>query len=156
MFWYIVIKHVILIYWVIMVKKMVEVSTLYDLDIYTLAGQYVGQVHDVVLNIRYGTISRLQVKALEPERKTAGIRDIFKGGFQFVPEEDVGRTFQEGLLNIEFDRVTAIGDIMLIDPQDLKRPKPLVVGEEISARPRPEPIREAPREAPVEAPIPQQ
>ena len=53
-----------------MVKKMVEVSTLYDLDIYTLAGQYVGQVHDVVLNIRYGTISRLQVKALEPERKS--------------------------------------------------------------------------------------
>ena len=52
---------------------MVEVSTLYDLDIYTLAGQYVGQVHDVVLNIRYGTISRLQVKALEPERKSAGV-----------------------------------------------------------------------------------
>ena len=67
-----------------MVKKMVEVSTLYDLDIYTLAGQYVGQVHDVVLNIRYGTISRLQVKALEPERKSAGFRDIFRGGFQFV------------------------------------------------------------------------
>ena len=137
-----------------MVKKMVEVSTLYDLDIYTLAGQYVGQVHDVVLNIRYGTISRLQVKALEPERKSAGFRDIFRGGFQFVPEEEVGRTFQEGLLNIEFDRVTAIGDIMLIDPQALKRPKPPVVGEEMSIRPRPEPVRAAPAEAPVEVPIP--
>ena len=133
---------------------MVEVSTLYDLDIYTLAGQYVGQVHDVVLNIRYGTISRLQVKALEPERKTAGFGDIFKRGFQFVPEEEVGRTFQEGLLNIEFDRVTAIGDIMLIDPQDLKRPKPPVAVEEMSIRPRPEPVRAAPAEAPVEAPIP--
>ena len=130
-----------------MVKKMVEVSTLYDLDIYTLAGQYVGQVHDVVLNIRYGTISRLQVKALEPERKSAGFRDIFRGGFQFVPEEEVGRTFQEGLLNIEFDRVTAIGDI-------IKRPKPPVAGEEMSIRPRPEPVRAAPAEAPVEAPIP--
>ena len=75
-----------------MVKKMVEVSTLYDLDIYTLAGQYVGQVHDVVLNIRYGTISRLQVKALEPERKSAGFRDIFRGGFQFVPEEGAYKT----------------------------------------------------------------
>ena len=34
------------------VNKMVEVSSLYDLDIYTLAGQYVGQVHDVVLNLK--------------------------------------------------------------------------------------------------------
>ena len=131
-----------------MVKKMVEVTSLYDLDIYTLAGQYVGQVHDVVLNIRYGTISRLQVKALEPEKKSAGFRDIFRGGFQFVPEEDVGRTYQEGLLNIEFDRVTAIGDIMLIDPQDLKRPKPPVAGEEMSIRPRPEIPKEVPQEVP--------
>ncbi|WP_297981263.1 PRC-barrel domain-containing protein [uncultured Methanobrevibacter sp.] len=129
---------------------MVEVSSLYDLDIYTLAGQYVGQVHDVVLNIRYGTISRLQVKAIEPERRSAGIRDIFRGGFQFVPEEETGRSYQEGLLNIEFDRVTAIGDIMLIDPQDLKRPKPPVVGEEMSIRPKVEaPKAEAPK---VEAP----
>ena len=125
-------------------EKMVEVTALYDLDIYTLAGQYVGRV----LNIRYGTISRLQVKALEPEKKSAGFRDIFRGGFQFVPEEEVGRTFQEGLLNIEFDRVTAIGDIMLIDPQDLKRPKPPVAGEEMSIRPRPEIPSEAPQEAP--------
>ena len=140
-----------------MVKKMVEVSTLYDLDIYTLAGQYVGQVHDVVLNIRYGTISRLQVKALEPERKSAGFRDIFRGGFQFVPEEEVGRTFQEGLLNIEFDRVTAIGDIMLIDPQDLKRPKPPVAGEEMSIRPRPEAPKQVPQEVPQEvAPKPKE
>ena len=136
-----------------MVKKMVEVTSLYDLDIYTLAGQYVGQVHDVVLNIRYGTISRLQVKALEPEKKSAGFRDIFRGGFQFVPdEENVGRTYQEGLLNIEFDRVTAIGDIMLIDPQDLKRAKPPVAGEEMSIRPRPE----APKEIPQEVPKPKE
>ena len=148
MFSYIDTNIIILIYWVSMVKKMVEVSTLYDLDIYTLAGQYVGQVHDVVLNIRYGTISRLQVKALEPERKTAGFGDIFKRGFQFVPEEEVGRTFQEGLLNIEFDRVTAIGDIMLIDPQDLKRPKPPVAGEEMTIRPRPEIPQEVPQAAP--------
>ena len=75
-------------------------------------------------------------------------------GIHRQPEEEVGRTFQEGLLNIEFDRVTAIGDIMLIDPQDLKRPKPPVVGEEMSIRPRPEPVRAAPAEAPVEVPIP--
>ena len=52
------------------------------------------------------------------------------------------------MLNIEFDRVTAIGDIMLIDPQDLKRPKPPVAGEEMSIRPRPEIPKEVPQAAP--------
>ena len=133
-----------------MVNKMVEVSSLYDLDIYTLAGQYVGQVHDVVLNIRYGTISRLQVKALEPERSNLGFRDMLRNGFQFVPEEQEPRGFQEGLLNIEFDRVTAIGDIMLIDPHDLKRAKPPVPKEEMTIRPNAEVPKEAPRKIPAE------
>lgn len=95
---------------------MVEVSNLYDLDIYTIAGQYVGRVADIVLNIRLGTISKLQVKALEPDNKDVGIRDIFKKGLQFVPEENEMRTFQEGVFNVDYDKVKAIGDIMLIDP----------------------------------------
>lgn len=103
---------------------MVEVSNLYDLDIYTIAGQYVGRVVDVVLNIRMGTISKLQVKALEPENKNVGIRDIFRNGLQFVPEENEMRAFQEGVLNVDFDKVRAIGDIMLIDPQDIRRQYP--------------------------------
>ncbi|RBQ24236.1 hypothetical protein ALNOE001_03530 [Candidatus Methanobinarius endosymbioticus] len=105
-------------------EKMVEVSNLYDLDIYTIAGQYVGRVVDVVLNIRMGTLSKLQVKALEPENKNVGIRDIFRNGLQFVPEENEMRAFQEGVLNVDFDKVRAIGDIMLIDPQDIQRQVP--------------------------------
>ncbi|MEA4956150.1 hypothetical protein SDC9_03531 [bioreactor metagenome] len=100
---------------------MVEVSNLYDLDIYTITGQYVGRVVDVVLNMRMGTIAKLQVKALEPENKNVGIRDIFRNGLQFVPEENEMRAFQEGVLNVDFDKVRAIGDIMLIDPQDIQR-----------------------------------
>ncbi len=108
---------------------MVEISKLYDLDIYTLAGQYVGQVHDVVLNIRYGTISRLQVRAVEPEKKNMGIRDMFKSGLQFAPEEEPVRTFQEGLMSIDYDKVKAIGDIILINPQDIKKPSKQLPGE---------------------------
>jgi len=103
---------------------MVEVSNLYDLDIYTIAGQYVGRVVDVVLNIRLGTISKLQVKAIEPENKSVGFRDILKTGLQFVPEENEMRAFQEGVLNVDYEKVRAIGDIMLIDPQDIRRPAP--------------------------------
>lgn len=105
-------------------EKMVEVSNLYDLNIYTIAGQYVGRVVDVVLNIRMGTISKLQVKALEPENKNVGIRDIFRNGLQFVPEENEMRAFQEEVLNVDFDKVRAIGDIILIDPQDIQRHVP--------------------------------
>ena len=41
---------------------MVEVSSLKELDIYTVTGHYVGRVADVILNIRLGTISKLQVR----------------------------------------------------------------------------------------------
>ena len=51
-----------------MVKNMVEVSNLRNLDIYTIHGKYVGKVEDVVLNIRLGTISKLVIRAVEPQR----------------------------------------------------------------------------------------
>ena len=107
-----------------MCEKMVEVSNLYDLDIYTIAGEYVGRVADVVLNMRLGTISKLQVMALEQEKKDVGIVDIMKNGLKIAPDDNELRVFQEGLLNVDYDNVMAIGDIMLIDPQDLGKQKP--------------------------------
>ena len=88
---------------------MVEVSSLKELDIYTVTGHYVGRVADVILNIRLGTISKLQVRAIEPEKKQVGFR-----------EHDV-RSFKNDLLTIDFDKVQAIGDIMLINPRDMKK-----------------------------------
>ena len=52
---------------------MVEVSKLRSLEIYTNTGHYVGRVEDVVLNIRLGTISKLQVRAIEQQPKPAGV-----------------------------------------------------------------------------------
>ena len=65
---------------------MVEVSKLRSLDIYTNTGHYVGRVEDVVLNIRLGTISKLQVRAVEPERKQIGLLDNIKGAFHTFKE----------------------------------------------------------------------
>ena len=104
---------------------MVEVSNLRNLSIYTNTGHYVGQVEDVVLNIRLGTISKLQVRAVEPERKQIGLLDNIKGAFQGLPEENVGaRSFKNDLLTVDFDKVQAIGDIMLINPRDIKKVNP--------------------------------
>lgn len=101
---------------------MVKVSSLYDLDIYTITGFYVGRVADVILNIRLGTISKLQVRAIEPEKKELGIRSLFTNGFMRMPEEhEEVRTFKNDLLTIDFDKVQAIGDIMLINPRDIKK-----------------------------------
>ena len=101
---------------------MVEVSKLRSLDIYTNTGHYVGRVEDVVLNIRLGTISKLQVRAIEQERKPAGLVNSFLGSIRGeVPEENNMRSFQSDLLTVDFDKVQAIGDIMLINPRDIKK-----------------------------------
>lgn len=100
---------------------MVEVSNLYDLDIYTITGHYVGKVEDVILNIRLGTISKLQVRAIEPEKKEIGFRSLISRGFQLPEEEHEVRNFKNDLLTIDFDKVQAIGDIMLINPRDIKK-----------------------------------
>jgi sporulation protein YlmC with PRC-barrel domain len=102
-------------------EKMVEVSSLYNLDIYTVAGQYVGRIDDIILNIRLGTIAKLQVKAIETDNKHVGLADVIKKGLQIVPDENQVRTFQEAVLSVDYDKVRAIGDIMLIDPDDLKQ-----------------------------------
>ncbi|MEE1128980.1 MAG: PRC-barrel domain-containing protein [Methanobrevibacter sp.] len=101
---------------------MVEVSKLRSLDIYTNTGHYVGRVEDVVLNIRLGTISKLQVRAIEQERKPAGFMNSFLGTIRGeVPEENDMRSFQNDVLTVDFDKVQAIGDIMLINPRDIKK-----------------------------------
>ena len=93
-----------------------------ELDIYTVTGHYVGRVADVILNIRLGTISKLQVRAIEPEKKQVGFRDLMKRSFQVAPEEEHDvRSFKNDLLTIDFDKVQAIGDIMLINPRDMKK-----------------------------------
>lgn len=101
---------------------MVEVSKLRSLEIYTNTGHYVGRVEDVVLNIRLGTISKLQVRAIEQERKPAGFMNSFLGSIRGeMPEENDMRSFQNDVLTVDFDKVQAIGDIMLINPRDMKK-----------------------------------
>ena len=103
---------------------MVEVSSLKELDIYTVTGHYVGRVADVILNIRLGTISKLQVRAIEPEKKQVGFRDLMKRSFQVAPEEEHDvRSFKNDLLTIDFDKVQAIGDIMLVNNRDIRKVK---------------------------------
>nr|WP_304048648.1 hypothetical protein [Methanobrevibacter gottschalkii] len=38
-----------------------------------------------------------------------------------VPEDNDMKSFQNDLLTVDFDKVQAIGDIMLINPRDIKK-----------------------------------
>ena len=121
---------------------MVEVSKLRSLDIYTNTGHYVGRVEDVILNIRLGTISKLQVRAIEQERRPTGslVGQIFGSIRGESPEDHDMRSFQNDLLTVDFDKVQAIGDILLINPRDIKKVNPEPPVPEVAA-PKPESLR---------------
>ena len=98
---------------------MVELSTLYNLDVYTTRGKYIGRIQDVVLNIKKGRVSTLKAVAMNPDKKNVGIRDVIKTTINIVPtERDEIRPLQEeGSIDIPYDRVQAVGDILIISPE---------------------------------------
>ena len=76
--------------------------------------------------------------------------DNIKGAFQGLPEENVGaRSFKNDLLTVDFDKVQAIGDIMLINPRDIKKVTP--------EPPMPETVspRQNPQQPPQQPPKPE-
>ena len=104
---------------------MVELSTLYNLDVYTTRGKYVGRIHDVILNIKKGRVSTLKAVAMNPDKKNVGIRDVIKTTINIVPERDDIRPLkEEGTINIPYERVQAVGDILLISPDVAETPAP--------------------------------
>ncbi len=97
---------------------MVDLSGLYNLDVYTTRGKYVGRIQDVVLNIKKGRVSSLKAIAMNPDKKNVGIRDVIKTTINIVPEKDEIRPLkEEGTINIPYERVQAVGDILLISPE---------------------------------------
>ncbi len=97
---------------------MVELYNLYGLDIYTSRGKYVGRVQDVVLNIKKGRVSKLKAKAMSPEKRDLGLKDVLKTSIRIVPESDEIRPLrEEGMIDIPYERVKAVGDILIISPE---------------------------------------
>jgi sporulation protein YlmC with PRC-barrel domain len=98
---------------------MVELSTMYNLDVYTTRGKYVGRIQDVVLNIKKGRVSTLKAVAMNPDKKNVGIRDVIKTTINIVPSErdEIRPLQEEGSIEIPYERVQAVGDILLITPE---------------------------------------
>ncbi len=98
---------------------MVELSVLYNLDVYTTRGKYIGRIQDVVLNIKKGRVSTLKAVAMNPDKKNVGIRDVIKTTINIVPSErdEIRPLQEEGSIDIPYDRVQAVGDILIISPE---------------------------------------
>ncbi|MGB9837495.1 MULTISPECIES: PRC-barrel domain-containing protein [unclassified Methanothermobacter] len=97
---------------------MVELSSLYGLEIYTSRGKYVGRVQDVVLNIKKGRVSTLKVRPMRHDKKNVGIKDVLKTSIRIVPEssDEIRPIQEEGIIDINYERVQAVGDILIISP----------------------------------------
>ena len=99
---------------------MVNLSTFYDLNIYNTEGKFIGRVNEVVLNIKKGRISFFKTKALTEEGGNVGLRDVFRNTLKLVPEEeDVNPIRSEGIIDIPYEVVTAVGDVILVDQDKL-------------------------------------
>ncbi len=105
---------------------MVDLSNLYNLDVYTTRGKYVGRIQDVVLNIKKGRVSTLKAVPTAPEKKNVGIKDVIKTTINIVPErEEIKPIKDDGVIDIPYERVQAVGDILLISPEIKETPTPI-------------------------------
>ncbi|RAP51440.1 MAG: photosystem reaction center subunit H [Methanosphaera sp. rholeuAM270] len=95
---------------------MVNLSKFYDLNVYNTEGKYIGKVNEVVLNIKKGRISFFKTKALTEDNRNAGLRDVIRNSMRLVPEEeDVNPVRTEGIIDIPYEIVIAVNDIIIVD-----------------------------------------
>ncbi|MCL2116092.1 MAG: PRC-barrel domain-containing protein [Methanobrevibacter sp.] len=93
-------------------------------DIFTITGHYFGKVKDIILNLKTGKVSKISVLThidFEKIDGNKGILDIIMGSLDF-PDETPTYT-REDLLNIEYDKIIAIGDVLLVN-LDLREHEP--------------------------------
>jgi sporulation protein YlmC with PRC-barrel domain len=99
---------------------MVNLSKFYDLNIYNTEGKFIGKVNEVVLNIKKGRISFFKTKALTEDARNVGLTDVLRNTLKLVPEdEEVNIVKTEGIIDIPYEVVNAVGDVILVDQEKL-------------------------------------
>ena len=71
----------------------------------------------MVVNIKKGRISFFKTKALTEDNKNVGLRDVLRNSMRLVPDEEVGPVKTEGIIDIPYEIVSAVGDIIIIDQE---------------------------------------
>ena len=118
---------------------MVNLSKFYNLNIYNTEGKFIGKVNEVVLNIKKGRISFFKTKAISEDNRNAGLRDVIRNSMRFVPEEeDVNPVRTEGIIDIPYELVTAVDDIILVDQNRLNQYQTKRMPNKAPKRPSPQ------------------
>jgi sporulation protein YlmC with PRC-barrel domain len=93
-----------------------RISEFYGLDVYSVKGEYVGKVEEVILNLEKGVIMNLCLKPLKDAS---------------AEPTEVKRILQED--SISYDTVSAADEVVLIKSKPVKGPKAVkrkVMGDE--------------------------
>ncbi|AWX33411.1 PRC-barrel domain-containing protein [Methanosphaera sp. BMS] len=98
---------------------MVNLSTFYNLNVYNTEGKFIGQICEVVLNIKKGRISFFKTKALTQNKASLGFADVLKNLRFEQEEENLKEVSTEGTLDIPYELVSAVGDIIIVDQNKL-------------------------------------
>lgn len=99
---------------------MVNLSTFYKLNVYNTEGKFIGQICEVVLNIKKGRISFFKTKALTPETRNIGLGDMLRHSLRFEQEEEnMTEIKTESTIDIPYELVSAVGDIIIVDQNKL-------------------------------------
>lgn len=95
---------------------MVNLTSFYNTNIYNTEGKFIGQVSEVVLNIKKGRISFFKTKGITEDNRSAGLRDVIRNSMRIVPEEEtMNQVTAEGIIDIPYEIVSAVGDIIIVD-----------------------------------------
>lgn len=121
---------------------MVNLSTFYDLNIYNTEGKFIGRVNEVVLNIKKGRISFFKTKALSEDSRNAGLRDILRNSMRLTPEEEnMNDVRTENIIDIPYELVSAVGDIIIVDQNKLMKYQESLKTKEVKASPVKRPVQ---------------
>jgi sporulation protein YlmC with PRC-barrel domain len=81
-----------------------RLSELYGTDVYSVGGEYVGRVEEVILNLEKGSVMSLCFKH-----------------FKESSNDEIKRILKED--SVSFDTVSTVGDIVLVKNKPTRRPK---------------------------------
>jgi sporulation protein YlmC with PRC-barrel domain len=82
-----------------------RISSLYGMDVFSLKGEYVGKVQDVILNLEKGSIMSM---CLKPFRESS------------TDSAEVKRILKEE--SISYDNVSTVGEVVLVKTKPAREP----------------------------------
>lgn len=101
---------------------LLNLSDYYNRTVYDSEGNLVGQVFDVILNIKKGRISILKTRMMAEQAEREGFLGDLKNIMNGMSEENkTTRVLTESVIDIPYESILTVGDIIIIDKRVLEQ-----------------------------------